>query len=308
MKGFATRIGKLVARVVGGGLLDARQGDAPGLRRRRSNVLAAVLAGLPVLMVVASSLGVVATYEIPDWSDDTQRVMAVLFLMLGGAGLFLEIEMQWRRLREARIEGDRLLRHRRHDYANHLQVLSGWAQLGDLARLRSYVKSVSSDVAQESALCRNLPDLAAAELTKLRMAVRTGGGRFSLRVREAEELTGDERHSILAGLTALNGFFGGLTAYPTSDWTLELTAGGTPEGCPALGTGCPTPHCFCARLTGWQGTDPTTAQEVAAGHRGSQRGGPLDRKILRREDGRDVLVFPLGPHAGGAAVSPLVKG
>ena len=272
--------------------------------------MAAVLPALPVVMVAASSLGVFATYEIPDWPDDAQRIMAVLFLMLGGAGLFLHIEMQWRRLREARVEADRLLRHRRHDYANHLQVLSGWAQLGDLTRLQSYVKSVSSDVAQESMLCRSLPDLAAAELTRLRVVVRTGGGRTNLRVREVEELTSDERHGVIAGLSSLNDFLGGLAAFPATDWTLELTVGGTSHGCPAMGVGCPgaTRHCFCARLTEWQGTDPATAQEVAAGHRGNLRGGPLDRKILRREDGRDVLVFPLGPRSGGTAVSPVARG
>lgn len=260
-------------------------------------------------MVMAASLGVVVTYEVPDWSNDMQHVMAVAFLLLGGVGLFLHMEVQWRRIREARVEADRLLRHRRHDYANHLQVLSGWAQLGDTNRLLSYVKSAASDVAQESVLCRNLPDLAAAELTKLRVVARVGGGHLQLRVREMEDLSETERRSALAGLVALNDFLYGLAAFPTSDWTLQLTVGGMSQGCSSAGAGCPGPleHCFCARLSGWYGVDPGAAQEVAAGHRSELRGSASARRVLRREDGRDVLVFPLGPRAGAAAVLPVAR-
>lgn len=265
---------------------------------------------LPAIMVMSASLGVVLAYELPVLGSGGSRLAAVTFLILGGVGIFLHVGQQWRRLQDALVDGDQLLRHRRHDYANHLQVLSGWAQLGDSARLYSYVKSITAEVTQESLLCRTLPDLAAAELTRLRLAAHRGGGGLRLEVREIEKLTDQERGAGLNGLAALQRFMGSLTTFPPNDWDLQLTIGGTPEGCPAAGDGCPGPmaHCFCARLTTWAATDPKAALEVAAGQARGKWGRPTTQRPLWRVDGSDILVFPLPGRHGWDADSPSVQG
>jgi len=50
-----------------------------------------------------------------------------------------------------------LLREQRHSFLNHLQVISGWLQLGRAERAAQYLNEVSARVAGESEVLRRAP-------------------------------------------------------------------------------------------------------------------------------------------------------
>lgn len=68
-----------------------------------------------------------------------------------------------------------VFRVQRHDFINHLQVISGLLQLGKLDRVNEYIAKISQDFASEGLITRlDYPELVAVLLIKKMEAVQHG--------------------------------------------------------------------------------------------------------------------------------------
>lgn len=68
-----------------------------------------------------------------------------------------------------------LLSRQRHDYANHMQVIKGYLELGMPERALEYVDSVVRELAQESNLYRSAPPEIAVRLYEMQLWARDQG-------------------------------------------------------------------------------------------------------------------------------------
>ncbi len=94
----------------------------------------------------------------------------------------------------------RLLSRRRHDYANHLQVIKGYMELEMPERAMEYLDSAARELAQESRLFNSLPSAVSIPLYELQLWTQDRGA--SLRM--GKLMIKDTADLVLSqGLTAL---------------------------------------------------------------------------------------------------------
>ncbi len=74
------------------------------------------------------------------------------------------------------------LSRQRHDYANHLQVIKGYLELGLPERALEYVDAATRELAEESRLFKSVPPVLALALYELQLWTRDRG--ISLRMGE----------------------------------------------------------------------------------------------------------------------------
>jgi hypothetical protein len=253
-------------------------------------------------IAIAIGLAVALVYELPGLTAFARRGLASVAVAATCVLLDFESRRHARLLAVAESEGAQLLRYRRHDYANHLQVISGWAQMGDRERLLAYVRQIAAEMEQESRLCRNLPDPATTELARLRATLGRTGGRLALNIGELEGLTQEGRREFLKGLSALRRLFGGIESCPTGEWRLTLNIGRGLHPCSRVaGPGCPEAGrpCFCAGVEGWAGgLDVVSAGQVAA----AQDPAAVQDTISGVARSRQVRVYQRGAGTNGGIV------
>lgn len=68
-----------------------------------------------------------------------------------------------------------LIRRQRHSFINHLQVISGWLQLGQPDRASRYMEQVVLRITEQSAVTRKLPPEWGIALLELAMEAETLG-------------------------------------------------------------------------------------------------------------------------------------
>jgi hypothetical protein len=71
-----------------------------------------------------------------------------------------------------------LLRRQRHSFLNHLQVISGWLQLGRPEKAGQYLETVSAQMAGESDVLRRAPAGLGLLVLELGLEAETHGARL----------------------------------------------------------------------------------------------------------------------------------
>ena len=93
-----------------------------------------------------------------------------------------------------------LLSRQRHDYANHLQVIKGYLELGMPERALEYVDSVAGELARESHLFNSAPPVVSIPLYELQLWSQDKG--ICLRFGELE-VSGSSDVMLSKGITTL---------------------------------------------------------------------------------------------------------
>ncbi|MGI6514353.1 MAG: hypothetical protein GX052_00540 [Syntrophomonadaceae bacterium] len=83
-----------------------------------------------------------------------------------------------------------LLSRQRHDYANHIQVIKGYMELGMPERALEYVDSVVQELARESYLFHATPPEIAVKLYEMLLWARDRGIRLRFGLLECEHSVG----------------------------------------------------------------------------------------------------------------------
>lgn len=102
-----------------------------------------------------------------------------------------------------------LLRRQRHSFLNHLQVISGWLQLGRTDRAQQYLETVAARMTGESDVMRQTPVALSLLVLELGLEAETHGvqlnwqlgGGTAAQVVSEEELAGLRRR-VMAELAA----------------------------------------------------------------------------------------------------------
>lgn len=116
----------------------------------------------------------------------TNRGTLILYMGINAGGIFtikyfldlLNQEMEHQRLLielQKSNEVLTILRAHKHDFFNHLQVISGLAQLGKTDRIVSYIQSISNNVSQSYEIANiDVPEIAIVLMQKLGEANNKG--------------------------------------------------------------------------------------------------------------------------------------
>ena len=83
-----------------------------------------------------------------------------------------------------------LLSRQRHDYANHLQVIKGYMEMGMAERALEYVNSVVREVAQECRLFHATPPEMAIRLYEMQLWAKDRGIKLRFGTLESEHSVG----------------------------------------------------------------------------------------------------------------------
>ncbi|HYG59558.1 MAG TPA: Spo0B domain-containing protein [Symbiobacteriaceae bacterium] len=78
-----------------------------------------------------------------------------------------------------------LVRRQRHSFLNHLQVISGWLQLGQPERARRYLDTIAGRMSAESEVIRRAPAALGHLMLELGLVAETHGVELEWRLSEA---------------------------------------------------------------------------------------------------------------------------
>ncbi len=116
-----------------------------------------------------------------------------------------------------------LLRSQRHSFMNHLQVISGWLQLGRPDRARQYLESIASRMSGEGEAVRQVSSSTALAIMTLGLEAETYGVHLDWRVRKPAPSYGDEA---LEGLMArVREAFELVSALPEAERRVQVDLG-----------------------------------------------------------------------------------
>jgi two-component system, LytTR family, sensor histidine kinase AgrC len=98
----------------------------------------------------------------------------------------------------------RLLRRQRHSFLNHLQVISGWLQLGRPEKAGHYLDAVAAHMTAESDALRHASTALGLLVLELGLEAETHGVRLEWQVSQpaAETDLADLRSRVMGALTA----------------------------------------------------------------------------------------------------------
>lgn len=101
-----------------------------------------------------------------------------------------------------------LLRRQRHSFLNHLQVISGWLQLGRSERAQQYLETVAARMTGESDVLRQAPAAMSLLVLELGLEAETHGVQLDWQLGGgpapvvADEQLADLRQQVLGQLSA----------------------------------------------------------------------------------------------------------